>query len=55
MPQAALTIKADAPKLQYSPMIFGGFLEHFDHQVYGGIYDPASPLADLTHCHFYRS
>jgi len=27
-------------------MIFGGFLEHFDNQVYGGIFEPGSPLAD---------
>lgn len=26
--------------------IFGHFLEHFHRQVYGGIYDPGSPLAD---------
>jgi len=29
-------------------MIFGGFLEHFDHQVYGGIFDPSSPLSDTN-------
>ena len=27
-------------------MIFGGFLEHFNKQVYGGIFDPGSPLSD---------
>jgi alpha-N-arabinofuranosidase len=26
-------------------MIVGGFLEHFNHQVYGGVFDPGSPLA----------
>lgn len=46
LPQAAITIDAGAPTVKYSPMIFGGFLEHFDHQVYGGIYDPHSPLSD---------
>ena len=25
---------------------FGYFLEHFHRQIYGGIYDPGSPLAD---------
>jgi alpha-N-arabinofuranosidase len=39
-------IDTDAPTLEYNPMIFGGFLEHFDDQVYGGVYDPGSPLAD---------
>jgi alpha-N-arabinofuranosidase len=28
------------------PKIFGHFIEHFHRQVYGGIYDPASPLSD---------
>ena len=27
-------------------MIFGGFLEHFGKQIYGGVYDPGSPLSD---------
>jgi alpha-N-arabinofuranosidase len=27
-------------------MIFGGFLEHFDHQIYGGVFEPGSPLSD---------
>jgi alpha-N-arabinofuranosidase len=26
--------------------IFGHFLEHFHRQIYGGVYDPESPLAD---------
>ena len=26
--------------------IFGHFLEHFHRQIYGGVYDPQSPLAD---------
>lgn len=30
----------------YDPMIFGGFLEHFDNQIYGGIFEPGSPLSD---------
>jgi alpha-N-arabinofuranosidase len=47
-PHATITIETDAPALTYSPMIFGGFLEHFDHQVYGGIYNPGSPLSDTN-------
>lgn len=27
-------------------MIFGGFLEHFDRQIYGGVFEPGSPLSD---------
>jgi alpha-N-arabinofuranosidase len=29
----------------YSHMIYGQFLEHFHRQVYGGVYEPGSPLA----------
>ncbi len=46
MPQATVTIDTAAASTPYSPMIFGGFLEHFDHQVYGGVFDPGSPLSD---------
>jgi alpha-L-arabinofuranosidase len=28
------------------PALFGHFLEHFHRQIYGGIYEPGSPLAD---------
>jgi alpha-L-arabinofuranosidase len=28
------------------PKIYGHFIEHFHRQIYGGIYDPGSPLAD---------
>jgi alpha-N-arabinofuranosidase len=27
-------------------MIFGGFLEHFDNQIYGGVFAPESPLSN---------
>jgi alpha-L-arabinofuranosidase len=30
----------------YSHMIYGQFLEHFHRQVYGGVFEPGSPLAD---------
>jgi alpha-N-arabinofuranosidase len=30
----------------YSRNIFGGFIEQFGDQVYGGIFDPGSPLSD---------
>ena len=29
-----------------SPRLYGHFIEHFHRQIYGGIYDPASPFAD---------
>ncbi len=28
------------------PMLYGHFIEHFHRQIYGGVYDPESPLAD---------
>ncbi len=28
------------------PMIYGQFLEHFHRQIYGGVYEPGSPLSD---------
>ena len=31
---------------QASPLLYGHFLEHFHRQVYGGVYDPQSPLAN---------
>jgi alpha-N-arabinofuranosidase len=44
--QAILTIDTSAPCQIYSPMIFGGFLEHFGTQIYGGVFEPDSPLSD---------
>jgi len=43
---ATATIDTDGPRVEYSPMIFGGFIEHFHHQIYGGIYQPDSKLSD---------
>lgn len=43
---ATITIDTSARAVPYSRMIFGGFLEHFDHQIYGGVFDPGSPLSD---------
>ncbi len=45
-PQALVTLHPQAPSVPYSPMLFGGFIEHFDGQIYGGIFEPGSPLAD---------
>ena len=44
--QATLRIDTGARPVPYSRLIFGGFLEHFDGQVYGGIFEPGSPLSD---------
>ena len=39
---ANVTINTDATAKPYNPMIFGGFLEHFGKQIYGGVFDPGS-------------
>ena len=44
-PKATLIIDTDAERVIYNRMIFGGFLEHFGRQIYGGVFDPDSPLA----------
>ncbi len=44
--KAVVRIDADAETLRYNPMLFGGFLEHFGRQIYGGVFDPGNPLSD---------
>jgi len=44
--EAIVTIDTDAPSVAYSPMLFGGFIEHFHRQIYGGLFEPGSPLSD---------
>ena len=41
-PAYNVTVEFDtrAPAKAYSRMIFGGFLEHFDNQIYGGVFEP---------------
>lgn len=43
---ASVTINTNTPYKLYNPMIFGGFMEHFGRQIYGGVFEPGSPLAD---------
>jgi len=45
-PSTASVIIDDSHLKSYSSTIFGGFIEHFQDQVYGGIYDPGSPLSN---------
>jgi alpha-N-arabinofuranosidase len=45
---ATIMIASEAKPRPYSRMIFGGFLEHFDKQVYGGVFDPGSLRADAA-------
>ena len=41
-----VVILKDKEKIEYNRMIFGQFIEHFDNQIYGGIYDPKSKFSD---------
>ena len=43
---AAVYVDPHRGSKPYDRMLFGQFLEHFHRQVYGGVFDPGSPLAD---------
>jgi alpha-N-arabinofuranosidase len=43
---ATLIVDRSRGTTSYSRDIFGHFIEHFDTQVYGGLYWPGSPLSD---------
>lgn len=44
--QNTMNIAEGSAPIKYSNMIFGHFIEHFDTQIYGGIFDPNSKFAD---------
>jgi alpha-N-arabinofuranosidase len=43
-----MNIKIDTDRALFSrdPMLYGHFLEHFHRQIYGGVFEPGSPLSD---------
>src|SRR5437763_11571112 len=45
---AQAIIRLDTQRVigEISPLLFGGFAEHFGRCIYGGLYDPESPLAN---------
>lgn len=43
---AAVFVDSHRGSKPYDRMIFGQFLEHFHRQVYGGVFEPGSPLSD---------
>ena len=45
-PSSVVAVDTSVKARPYSNLLFGGFLEHFHRQIYGGIYEPGSPLAD---------
>ncbi len=46
MRRASLLIRADRVRGRISPLIYGQFIEHMGRCIYGGIFEPDSPLAD---------
>ena len=44
--QNAVLVQVDGKPVKFNPMLFGQFIEHFDRQIYGGIYQPGNPLSD---------
>jgi alpha-N-arabinofuranosidase len=46
MTQNLIAVESHRPARRYDRMIFGQFLEHFHRQVYGGVFEPGSPLSD---------
>jgi alpha-N-arabinofuranosidase len=45
-PQARIKIDTDRSIGEVHPHVFGNFAEHLGRCIYGGIYEPGSPLAD---------
>lgn len=45
-PVATVSIRTSARPRTYQRMLFGGFLEHFHRQIYGGIFEPGSPRSN---------
>jgi alpha-L-arabinofuranosidase len=47
-PSATVHVEPHRGSQLYSRMLFGQFLEHFHRQVYGGVFEPGSPLSDAA-------
>ena len=43
---ATVDVSLASPGTAYSRNLFGHFVEHFHRQVYGGLFEPGSPLSD---------
>lgn len=46
MTDTKIQILSSRVLMRRDPMIYGHFIEHFHRQIYGGVYEPGSPLAD---------
>ena len=47
LPPARVHLDCNRTIGEVSPFLFGGFAEHFGRCIYGGLYEPQSPLAGL--------
>ena len=45
-PVNGFTLEKGTQPQVYDNKIFGQFIEHFHRQIYGGIFEPGSPLSD---------
>src|SRR5512147_1489545 len=45
-PQARIKVDVDRTIGEVHPFVFGNFAEHLGRCIYGGLYEPGSPLAD---------
>ena len=43
---ARIKLDLDRTVGEVDPLIYGNFVEHLGRMIYGGIYEPGSPLAD---------
>lgn len=43
---ARVSVSMSSASTPYSRDLFGHFIEHFHRQIYGGLFDPGSPLSD---------
>jgi alpha-L-arabinofuranosidase len=48
MARASVLVRAEAPIGQTDPRLFGAFVEHLGRCVYGGLYEPTHPTADVN-------
>jgi alpha-N-arabinofuranosidase len=44
--KATVRVDVGGATVPVNRLVFGGFIEHFHRQVYGGIFEPGSPLSD---------
>ncbi|MDP2948689.1 MAG: alpha-L-arabinofuranosidase C-terminal domain-containing protein [Chloroflexota bacterium] len=46
MKQASVRVRLDRPRGRIHPYVYGQFIEHMGRCIYGGVFEPGSPLAD---------